>query len=315
MIKKYNIVVKKLRNTNIILTGQPKSGKTFLNEIVSSLTKDNIINMDFFFENLHFYYENNDISFENFKSLIRIFVKINFRNNLDGRNLNFKYQEESSIWKTSNPQFFFNSIFEKNSKKKIINMFNKKKTLFFLSLHNALSYCDVLAQALPNLSMINIISHPIDQIYSMYNNKTFIHGYNNPLGSVVNYKYKKKIYPAFFMRYENHYVKANDMEKSLILKIKFDEEEKKTKKMNLLNIFYEDFFLNQDITIKKIFSFLNLKTTLKTKEIFLSRNFHKRENDLKNRNKKFNFIKKNISKKHYSSLDSIINNYLLNKKI
>jgi len=48
MIKKYNIVVKKLKNTNIILTGQPKSGKTFLNEVVSSMVKSNILNMDFF---------------------------------------------------------------------------------------------------------------------------------------------------------------------------------------------------------------------------------------------------------------------------
>jgi len=187
--------------------------------------------------------------------------------------------------------------------------------LFFLSLHNALSYCDILAEALPNLSIINVISNPIDQIYSMYNNKTFIHGYNNPLGSLVNYQYKKKIYPVFFMKYENIYVKANNMEKSLILKIKFNEEEKKNKKINLLNIFYEDFFLKQDLTIKKISSFLNLKKTLKTEEIFLSRNFHKRRNDLKNRNKKFDFIKKNISKKYYSSLDNIVNEYILNKKL
>ena len=75
------------------------------------------------------------------------------------------------------------------------------------------------------------------------------------------------------------------------------------------------FFLKQDLTIKKISSFLNLKKTLKTEEIFLSRNFHKRRNDLKNRNKKFDFIKKNISKKYYSSLDNIVNEYILNKKL
>tara|TARA_B110000977_G_scaffold123703_1_gene158600 strand:- start:13581 stop:14525 length:945 start_codon:yes stop_codon:yes gene_type:complete len=314
MKKKYNIAVNELKNKNIILSGQPKAGKTFLNEVVSSMGEANIINMDFFFENLNFYYKNNDLSFENFKHLIRLFVKINFRNNLFGRNINFKYEEESSIWKTNNPQYFFNSIFEKKSKKKIINTINKKKGLFFLSLHNALSYCDVLLDALPKILLLNIISHPIDQIYSMHTNKTYIHGYN-PLGSVVDYRYKKKIYPVFFMGYENLYDTSNNMEKCLILKMKFNQEEKKIKSFFLLNIYYEDFFMNHEVTIKKIAAFLNLKKTLKTREIFLSSNFYKRENDLKNRNKKLDFIKKNISKNYYSSLDNLVNEYVLKKKL
>ena len=132
---------------------------------------------------------------------------------------------------------------------------------------------------------------------------------------------KKKMFSIQALGLEKKFNKLQNFQKILYSKEKKDQIELKNikkinkfMKKNFLNIYYEDFFIKEKKTLKKIQKFLKIKSSLQTKKIFKS-------TDFKSRLKFYEFTKKNreiffkdINKKERRTLDKLVKYYGNTKK-
>ena len=110
-----------LNNTKklIIITGQQRSGKTTLSQLLSSFKGPVNIRIECFIDSLMSLKRLKLISKKVLEEIIEIYLHNLIIDNQYGRNLNFRKDEDSSIWNSSNPGFFIKKINKKFTKKEI----------------------------------------------------------------------------------------------------------------------------------------------------------------------------------------------------
>ena len=192
-----------LKNTKklIIITGQQRSGKTTLSQLLSSFKGPVNIRIECFIDSLMSLKRLKLISKKVLEEIIEIYLHNLIIDNQYGRNLNFRKDEDSSIWNSSNPGFFIKKINKKFTKKEIkINLKKNYNNELILVLHNLIELIKFFPVNNYKVNIINIFSHPIDQIYSMYKSKTNFK-FDNLVREPI-YKYKGKKY-CLTVGYEN----------------------------------------------------------------------------------------------------------------
>ena len=149
---KKKIIRKIIHRNNIkkitIITGQQKSGKSLVTKLITTLEGPVNIKIDFGLDNLIQLLKNNFISSSQFKDIFLLIIDNIFISSTLGRNLNLKKREESSIWSTSNPQFYLKKIKQEIGKKKLKTII-KKENDFFITLHNFLEFKEILSKNIP----------------------------------------------------------------------------------------------------------------------------------------------------------------------
>lgn len=295
----------------IIITGQQRSGKTKLSNIISTFKGPVNIRIEFFLDTLLSLKRLKLISKKLFNEMFQIYLNNLIIDAQYGRNFNLKKNEDSSIWNSANPNYFLNII-----KKKFTKLEIKKKLLknneIIIVLHNFLEFVKFLSDIKFQIKIINIKSHPIDQIYSMYQSKTNFK-FNNQSRELI-YMYKNKKY-CFVVGLENKMQKLNLMQKILLIKHKLDLDEIKNikiakKKFKYMNISYLDLVDKPKINIDKISKFIKIKQT-KLTERYIGKNLKKTIflND-NSRKKRFDFINTKLKEKKYKLiLNDLITNF------
>ena len=81
------------------------------------------------------------------------------------------------------------------------------------------------------------------------------------------------------------------------------------KKLKVLNIFYEDFFLKKKSTLKKICKFLKKKVSIDTKKLLESEEYILRKNEILKKIYKEKFIIKKLNYTDKLQLKKIMKNY------
>ena len=286
-----------------IITGQQRAGKSAITKIISTLKGPVIVRIESFLDSLLSLKRINNIADKTFGDVFQIYMNNLILDSSYGRNFNLKKDEESSIWSSINPNYYLNKLKKKFTKKEIKKNLIKDNEVI-LVLHNFLEFVNIFPKEQYQLKIINIKSHPVDQIYSMYKSKT---NFNfDKLARELIYTYKKNFF-CLSLGLEDKVKKLNLMQKILLNKKSFDSRELKSiksskKNYKLLDINYEELIKNPKKNIKFISSFINKEHTLATRRL-LKLNLKKISFfNVVERKKRLTFINFKLKKKIYKEI-------------
>jgi len=268
MIQKRKILHPRNIKNLIIITGQQRSGKTTLSKMISSLEGPVNTRVDFFLESLFQLKRINKITNIALQEILKIYLNRLIIESNYGRNFNLKKGEDSSIWNSINPNYYLDVIKKKFTKIEIKKSLIKNNEIVFV-LHNFIEFLNNFPKKEYKIKIINVQSHPVDQIYSMYKAKTNFKFDN--LSSEMIYIYKNRKF-CLSIGLEDKFNKLNLMQKILLIKRNQDIKELKNIKSSekyykYLNIVYEDLINNSEKSVKIISKFLNKKQTHLTKNL------------------------------------------------
>ena len=308
----YKISIKHKKNLKklVIISGQQKAGKSLLTKIISKFQGPVQCRIDFFLESLLDLHKIKLINKKQLTDLFLIYSDHIFIDNIYGRNYNLKKNDESSIFNTANPQFFLNKI-NKNYSRQEIQKLIKKKQEMFIVIHNFIKHIDLLEKASVQYKVVNIVPHPIDQLYSMFKSNMFKNYDVLDREIVYEQKGKKQNLDNFFLkkfktkqtRFEKILQKKKDSD---LIDCKVIKKLRNTK--FFLNIKYDEILLNYDQTILKLSRFLQKKKSALMKKIEKQKFFIVRQSNLENRNYRYLYLQKKIS----SSRERLLFKYILN---
>ena len=230
-----------------------------------------------------------------------------------GRNLNFRKEDFSSFYNSYDPKSYLKRLklnnnykfyhYKKTTKKKnyyidpIIKELKSKTIYFPFQTHYFLENLNILKKLDLNFKLIRVNRHPVDNIYSYYKRGWGKIIKKNSYFYFANASYhineKKIIKPWYVEVNEKEYLKLNDMDRSIITiinSLKKVVKIRENKKILIIN--FDNFCKKPKKELNRICKFLPSKIQKNYNLFFLRANLP-RKIDLKERDKKYNFIVKN----------------------
>jgi hypothetical protein len=297
----------------LAILGFPRSGKAMLMNILSTFQKIEKVNTNILLEEICHLHNIKKIKTNVAKYLLRKNLNILFYNNSIGRDLNFKKNDFSSIYKYHNPTLYIKRSMSSNEGKNNLLIKNYYQMMFHES-GNSLKF---ILNSVPSIKMIEIIKNPIEITYSWIKKDYGNFNYSSPIVSQTTINYKKNILPSYVLGREKKHLKFNKFDKvaSIIIHL-FNERFKNTKKINinskkrLLSIYFDNLLINPKPEVNKISIFLNRKLTKNTSKVLKIEKLP-RDNLVTDLTNKKLFLKKNISKSLYNKILQLEKKYLL----
>ena len=297
----------------IIVAGMPRSGKSLLAPLVSSMDKAEVFHMDFLLEVFPALKDLNMISSEGLEYLLQYSVHTMSYNRAIGRNMNIKPSDETSIWKSKNPQEYFERLFLDDG-----DDFAKSAYKFplILVLHNALAYIDSLNKAFKEVKVVNIYAHPIDIVDAWIKKKYGQDIYGNKGVSLPVFKWKDEVIPSYAKNWEDEYLSLNEVDRviSMLYQIQIKENIGLSKlnaegKRKPLMLNYDELVMNPNIELEKVSAYLSKPLTLFTSKVIQKMALNERKKSILDRDSKLIVIKKNASNECLEKLESWVSSY------
>tara|TARA_B110000037_G_scaffold86141_1_gene102163 strand:- start:592 stop:1539 length:948 start_codon:yes stop_codon:yes gene_type:complete len=297
----------------LAILGFPRSGKAMLMNILSTFQKIEKVNTNILLEEICHLHNIKKIKTNVAKYLLRKNLNILFYNNSIGRDLNFKKNDFSSIYKYHNPALYIKRSMSSSEGKNNLLLENYYQMMFHES-GNSLKF---ILNSVPSIKMIEIIKNPIEITYSWIKKDYGNINYSSPVVNQTTINYKKNILPSFVFGREKKHLKLDKFDKvaSIVIHL-FSERFKNTKKINtnskkrLLSIYFDDLLINPKAEINKISIFLKRKLTKNTSKVLKIEKLP-RDNLVINLTNKKLFLKRNISKSLYNKILQLEKKYLL----
>ena len=193
-----NIIIKNL----VFVTGIGASGKSMLAPVVSSLKGSERIMFNYILEQYSILHYIGKMSKTTAIYLIRYTIDLMFYNNMIGRDANFRFSDETSIWNTRNPIKYIKRLFSDEGN----DIYDKKmdeSSLTLLSIHNGIWYSNIYFEAFPTLKMLQCQRNPIDIIYRWIEKGFGPKFYSNYRNRSLTYKWKNNIVRNLFLLPDN----------------------------------------------------------------------------------------------------------------
>jgi hypothetical protein len=333
------------RNNNliqdiIIVDGIPGCGKTMVSAIISSLDRVELMKFCYDIEYYCILNHYNNINLNVAQSMIKLKVDQLIYDLMMSREVNFRYSDLSSVFKTSNKLRYFKRIFQKGDQV-IPDRIKKEKPILHLTTHMMSAFNLPILKALnKNITFLSMHRDPIYMIkQNIFNVKNL---YNTPRDFQLYYKYKKNSLPFYTKGWEKDFINSNGKERSIFYLEWIRKKIIENKKNNILfNNFYEftfeSFVQSPEYHLNKINKFLKTNITRSTKDtlkreriprklISDGRNLEiyrrvgwkkiKAKNKVDEYIQLYNWAYKDISRKAKKSLDWLISDYkILEQKI
>jgi|TARA_B100002003_G_C14147695_1_gene551920 hypothetical protein len=246
-----------------LIDGLTRSGKFFLAKIVSGLNKTEFFQYLHILEQLPYVFRLGGIAEDAAIALLRSAIDRHTYDACFGRHLNFRHDDESSIFNFPGFNNYFMRAFKKYERKEIIGILQSNERMFLFLTHNVLPNTKILFNAFPNMKMINILRHPIDLAYSW-----FLKGYgniDNPDLLRINPDISGLSYPVpwYVCKWEEEYDSINDIERIIKSICVLTEMGRgtygmliKEHKKKILFVRYEDLVKDTHKTIRSMCDFL-----------------------------------------------------------
>ena len=310
---------KSLIKKMVFIDGLPRSGKSSICNVITSLKNSESLEFCYTLEQLLPGIASRKININFAKAFInKHFDEIAY-NKFLGRNSNFRPKDWTGI-----PNFSFPNIYKKRLKskegKKIIRDLKRTKNFFPFMSHNIMPNINYFYQLGLNSKIISLYRNPFSIVYSLFNkrvgNRT---EKDSRVFTILERASNGRLYPWYVGKDYKKWFRFNEMEKSafivlklLKLSIKKHKYFKKNKK--ILTISYEDYLLNTNQVLQRICNFI------KTKKTPITPKFLRREKlpitgrkIIKIDNKRIKkIIKTKISKQLFKSLIELENKYSKN---
>ena len=183
----------------ILVTGTHTSGKSMISPVIASLKKVEILRKIYYLDqlaNLHFF---NKLKFKTAKFMANHILDLSYYEQLIGRNMNFRHEDETSVANSKDPKFFVKRLKVKKGSQ-ILKKHKKINTHMLLDTHDGIWFNKFwLNLGIKNLKIINICRNPIDVVNSWINSDLG-EAEKQLLCQIPLISYKKKIKPFYYYK-------------------------------------------------------------------------------------------------------------------
>jgi len=283
-----------MKNKVIIISGAARSGTSLLGKILGSCKK-----VEYLYEPETFNYLSflkNKIEKKVWKTLIERYLTENFLRLINGRSLNFRKDENSSITTIKSYREINSKFLKEISELDFYDYINKNKISLLIKSPNL--ELGAFNKGFPNFKVIIINRNPYQVINSLIN-KNWFKKKNYLKTFLPSIKIKGSFYPIFMKKkYIDLWNNSNEYTKCAIYLLCCEDEIKKIKKK--ITIKYDDLIKNPKKTIKILLKRLGLVKTEKTYKILNNIKFSKTA-----RKVNISSIRKNIPDKILKKLEKL----------
>ena len=300
----------------IVLSGLPRAGKSFFTKYVSSVSSDGLFNIDYLIETFSHLQTTQDLSDETFKFLLKYAITQHVFEKQLGRRWNLRPNEESSIFASENIERLISRLFQHSSD--LERELNAEKTTQSLLLHSAASYSTTLFDAFPDLTFLNIFSHPYN-VFKAWMDKGYGDDqyYRQPRQLAIPLiEFSGKILPIYASGWEREYLDATPSLRVLgMLKRLFQADHNglislsQRQRSKTFLICYEDCVDNLDNTSSKLEEILNTKSDTKLCDTIDPNQLNNRLALSKQSLSEFSIFYRNLSRIEKSVFDELLEVY------
>lgn len=313
----------------VFVTGSTRSGKIVLSRILSSLERAENVKVDYLMEFFAPFRRMGEISEEACIAFLRYSIYLTTYNSFIGRNVNMRANDYSSIWNTGSPLKYLNRVFNDNSTTfktsgfskdrgvvdETLKLIKEKNPIVHMMVHYELMHADILLKAFPRCKIYLMKKHPTELIYSWLNKDYGINYWNNPRVDVPTFNYKDQILPYYAYKWEDEFIKLNEVDKVIhIISAQFSESVKiynqlDSKKKNRIKIInFNSLVSDPDSVINEICIDLKTKKTSYTDTVLFEEDCP-RIIDIKDRDQKYKYIANLASDHGTKRLNNLIQEY------
>ncbi len=270
LILKKNILLKNM----VIITGTHASGKSMIAPVIASLKNVEPVRKIYYIDQINDLLYLKKIPLEIAIYLINQILDASYYDQLIGRNLNYRAEDETSIFTAHNTKELIRRAKIKRGPQVILKA-NKEKKLFLLDTHDGLWFPKVWQNLnIKNLNIVHIHRNPIHIVNSWINanygevDKSF-------LNQIPSFDYRYKITPFYALNFKKNYKDMKPVDRIIEMVIVCVKNEiSNSHKFNkgLLSIHFDSFATQTDFCLKKICHFLKIKKTKNTRKIMIREN-------------------------------------------
>lgn len=306
-MKKYNHLkfFKKTFLKNLILvTGTHTSGKSMVSPVIASFKNVEMLRKIYTLDQIAVLTNFGKIKKNVSTYLAKNILDFCYYEQLIGRNLNFRYEDETGVYQSKDPNYFKKRIYTSRGPK-VLKEHNQKNTHMLLDTHDGLWFYDFWSSLdIKNLKIISIFRSPVDMVNSWINldlgitEKSIL----NQIPLIENKNNLKAWYYYNFInqsREDKNDVIVDMVGECFLKDVKSYEKIKDKKK--IYRIEFNNFAENTNELIKDISLFLRLNKSQFTKKI-LKKERLPREINMEDKVEKLKKIKNLVSEKKYLKL-------------
>lgn len=320
----------------VIVTGSPCSGKSLLSPIVGSLERTEHFKMSILLEHLGTLNHLGKLSDDVLTFLFRNTVDFMLYDNMIGREMNFRFGDETSLFNTNNPEKYLDRLLTERGEF-IVGEMEEKRPLLILALSDAFWHAKRWFEAFPFLKMVHIDRHPVDVVYSWYNHRygeearetsTAKSGeitrgsetYNSKIGQVLLVQAHNRLIPYYALGLEARYQNLSEMERVVYMVecirthyAKAFKALSEKERERVLFVTFDESVINTASVVTKICSFLDTDRTPYT-SVVLERENCPRVLSGDDRKRKCDKIKEFAGDDAFRVLTAMVNEYEKGRK-
>lgn len=248
------------------------------------------------------------------KSLIRTEMNEFAYNIKLSRNMNFRLDDGSGVFNYKDPKLYFTRLFRKTDDRKgVVTELRQTDWYIPIMSHDLLVNLESLERLDLDYHLIELFRHPVDIIYTWWNEGLGERFCNDPQIFALSVAYGNNTMPWYCAGIEDEWLRLNPVERCVRLvlsltKKSIEQYNNALNKERILIISFEDFVENPDKNVKRICSFLNTSITEYTQQsIYQAR--CPRKIDIRERIERLNSIKDIINDSLFGELMELSERY------
>ena len=248
-----------LTNDIIIIDGLWGTGKSLLTPIVSGMERVEKIKFEGIYEQVCILCHLDKISPDAASWMLKTCADESQYHNLIGRGVNLRWRDDSGFANNPNGFKYIKRSFGGEGDQKVEEINNNNIALNLMS-HMLMLVADPIFEAYGDrVKIVEIVRHPL---YMVRHWCVFLQRFDSPREFTVSFNYKGNKVPWFAVGWEDVFIKANTMDKSLLSIIKLYEWlDISTKKIvakgnNVLTLSFESLVMTPDKPLQQLESFL-----------------------------------------------------------
>ena len=267
-------------NRIFIVDGYSANGKLLISKFLQTFDNVQKMEVDHIFTEIGALNLLNKIEKSAAINLLNVKANNTLTNNMLSRETNFRFGDESSIFKTEKKIEYIKRLFIKDGDH-IHSLIKKQKPILHIMTHFSKIFVDIYFDAFKDkLNFISCVRHPVYYFdHWRYILKNIISGNQRMYGIGIS---KNGLYLPWYMKNLVEFEKINNQNiDDMIIDtiICLDQESKNSIKNlasnhqnKLIEIPFEKFILNSNEYIKKIEEYLNIKSSFRTKKFLKKEN-------------------------------------------
>ncbi len=300
----------------VFIDGINRTGKKLAGSLISSFDKMEHLEFGEVFQHIVPAIRYKKISEDFAKAFIHNYLNQLIYNKYLSRNVNFRRDDRTGIYNSINKKKYIKRLKEKEGDEIIKKIISEKPIIPFVTHDIICNYSNFLKLNI-DIKIIEFFRNPIDVIYSWHKKKLVQRYGTDKRIFTLLLQNKNQIVSQHMHPISRDWNKINNLEKCILyvnlLVNRSVKEIKRNKKKNFLYITsYENLISNTESELQKISKFINTKFSSQTKK-FIKKEKCPKIIDKKEKNKKLDFIKKNISEKYIKILNKMIFDYEVKK--